>query len=146
MLHMLEILKYYWFASKVFFNLSWLLFLTGLNRIKKYRAFLFLVVVSINILTLSWFKTLAQEQVSLVVPPPPPPYAEITTEVNLTPNQVLDKIEQLEKVLVKQPTHVDILINLGLLYDSINEPLAAADYWRQAQIINPYHPFFSVQE
>jgi tetratricopeptide (TPR) repeat protein len=139
---MRELLKFYWFLAKVLFSLKWLLFLTGLNRLKKYKVVIFLTAVSLNLLILIWLNTSEKQKEALVAEPTPPPYANIAVPEGLSRQQTNEKIQQLEAVLALQPTHVDTLINLGLVYDGLGNKPMAESYWSQAYEIDPYHPFF----
>lgn len=139
---MKELFSFYLFLAKVVISLVWLLFLTGLSRAKKYKIAIFLAVISINLITLIWLNTLKENRVKLIETPTPPPYASIAFSQDLTKQQINLKIQQLEAVLTLQPTHVDTLINLGLIYDGLGNKLMAEKYWNQAKNIDPYHQFF----
>jgi len=139
---MREILEFYWFLIKVVFSLVWLLILSGLNRLKKYKVLLFLTAVSLNLLVLIWLNTSEKQQEVLITVPTPPPYASYATPQEISNQEASEKIQQLKAILALQPTHVDTLINLGLVYDSLGNKPAAENYWNQAYKIDPYHPFF----
>lgn len=139
---MREILEFYWFLIKIVFSLVWLLILSGLNRLKKYKVLLFLTAVSLNLLVLIWLNTSEKRQEVLIAVPTPPPYANYATPQEISNQEASEKIQQLKAILALQPTHVDTLINLGLVYDGLGNKSAAENYWNQAYKIDPYHPFF----
>lgn len=143
---MLEVLNFSWFLLQVLLSLAWMLFLSGVNRLKKYKVFIFLLAISINLLVLIWLNTSEKQKEILISPPTPPPYATVAKPQGLTRPEVDDKIKQLETTLELQPTHVDTIINLGLVYDSLGDRIQAEKYWSMAKEINPIHPFFDTLE
>lgn len=129
---------------KVVFSLVWLLILSGLNRLKKYKILLFLTAIALNLLVLIWANNLEKQRETLVITPTTPPYASYATPQEISSQEAGEKIQQLKAVLALQPTHVDTLINLGLVYDGLGDRPTAENYWNQAYKIDPYHPFFEV--
>lgn len=142
---MRELLSFYWFGFKVVVNLVWLLFLTTIYRLKHYKMFLaavFLGSMLVLFLLLRSAAPVPQENTTSE----PPSYSPITSVSPQSPTQVRASIKQLEKVLALQPTHVDTLINLGLLHESLGESETASGYWKAAFEIDPSHQFFTLLE
>lgn len=142
---MTEVLSFLWFSLRVFGALTTMLLLSSFIRLKKYKALLFLSLLVGNLLLLVWLNTLGQQKsfvLAKLTPSTPPPYSNQVGSLQISKSEAYAKINQLKKTLEAQPTHVDTLINLGLVYDSLDNHQEAKNYWERAYKIDPYHQFF----